>query len=148
VVLVTIVMTIMLIKTLGQASRGVVNPSEVMLVMGYTVLGQSPTILTLSLFIAATATLTRMYATSEMVVWFSCGQGLGSFLRPLLQFAWPVLVVIALLALVLYPFVWLLLLPFRLLGFAVEGGNLPMPCAPIWFGGDGDTGLHGRYHFR
>ncbi|MCB2023556.1 MAG: LPS export ABC transporter permease LptF [Ottowia sp.] len=103
VVLVTIVMTIMLIKTLGQASRGVVNPSEVMLVMGYTVLGQSPTILTLSLFIAATATLTRMYATSEMVVWFSCGQGLGSFLRPLLQFAWPVLVVIALLALVAWP---------------------------------------------
>ncbi|MES2883655.1 MAG: hypothetical protein V4709_02545 [Pseudomonadota bacterium] len=30
---------------------------------------------------------------------------------------WPV----ALLALILYPIVWLLLLPFRLLGFAVEG---------------------------
>jgi hypothetical protein len=30
---------------------------------------------------------------------------------------WPV----ALLALVLYPFVWLILLPFRLAGFAVEG---------------------------
>ena len=35
----------------------------------------------------------------------------------LLLLCWP----IALLALVLYPFVWLLLLPFRLLGFAVEG---------------------------
>ena len=32
-------------------------------------------------------------------------------------FCWP----LALLALVLYPFIWLLLLPFRLLGFAVEG---------------------------
>lgn len=31
--------------------------------------------------------------------------------------AWPV----ALLALVLYPLVWLLLLPFRLVGIAVEG---------------------------
>ncbi len=30
---------------------------------------------------------------------------------------WPV----ALLALVLYPFIWLLLLPFRLVGIAVEG---------------------------
>jgi hypothetical protein len=30
---------------------------------------------------------------------------------------WP----IALLALVLYPIIWLLLLPFRILGFAVEG---------------------------
>ena len=35
----------------------------------------------------------------------------------LLFFCWP----LALLVLVLYPFVWLLLLPFRLLGFAVEG---------------------------
>jgi hypothetical protein len=35
----------------------------------------------------------------------------------LLIFCWP----LALLALVLYPIVWLLLLPFRLLGVAVEG---------------------------
>jgi hypothetical protein len=35
----------------------------------------------------------------------------------LLIVCWPV----ALLALLLYPFVWLLLLPFRILGIAVEG---------------------------
>ena len=35
----------------------------------------------------------------------------------LLLFCWP----LALFVLVLYPLVWLLLLPFRLLGFAVEG---------------------------
>jgi hypothetical protein len=35
----------------------------------------------------------------------------------LLVLCWP----LALLALVLYPLVWLLLIPFRLLGFAVEG---------------------------
>lgn len=32
-------------------------------------------------------------------------------------FCWP----LALLALLLYPLIWLVLLPFRLLGFAVEG---------------------------
>ncbi|MCY4499215.1 MAG: hypothetical protein OXC14_18260 [Rhodospirillaceae bacterium] len=35
----------------------------------------------------------------------------------LLVVCWP----LALLALVIYPFVWLLLLPFRLLGIAVDG---------------------------
>ena len=35
----------------------------------------------------------------------------------LLIFCWPV----ALLALVLYPIVWILLLPFRIVGIAVEG---------------------------
>ena len=103
VVLVTIVMTVMLIRTLSHAARGQVDPSEVMLVMGFTVLGHLPTILTLSLFVAITATLTRMYASSEMVVWFSCGQGLLSFARPVLRFAAPVLLVIALLALLVWP---------------------------------------------
>lgn len=103
VVLITIVMTVLLIRTLGQASAGRVNPSEVMLVMGFTVLGHLPTILTLSLFVAITATLTRMYAGSEMVVWFSCGQGLSAFLRPLLRFAWPVLLAVVVLALLVWP---------------------------------------------
>lgn len=35
----------------------------------------------------------------------------------LLVFCWP----LALLALVLYPLIWLVLLPFRLLGIAVDG---------------------------
>ena len=103
VVLVTIVVTVMLIRTLGQASVGRVNPSEVMLVMGFTVLGHLSTILTLSLFVAITATLTRMYASSEMVVWFSCGRSLMSFLRPVLRFAAPVLITIVVLALFVWP---------------------------------------------
>ena len=35
----------------------------------------------------------------------------------LLFLCWP----LALAALIIYPFIWLLLLPFRILGFAVEG---------------------------
>jgi len=103
VVLVTVVMTMMLIRTLGQASRGSVNPSDVMLVMGFTVLGQLPTILSLSLFVAVVGTLSRMYRDSEMVIWFASGRGLINLLTPLLRFAWPVMLVIATLALVIWP---------------------------------------------
>ena len=103
VVLATIVMTIILIRTLGQATRGSVNPSEVMLVMGLTVIGHLTTILTLSLFISVVSTLSRMYADSEMVIWFSSGKGLVSFLKPLHRFAWPILLGIALLAIFVWP---------------------------------------------
>lgn len=103
VVLVTIVMTMTLIRTLSQATRGSVNPQEVMMVMGYTVLGYLPTILTLSLFVAIVGTISRMYRDSEMVIWFAAGRGLSAFLRPLFGFAWPVLLVIALLALAVWP---------------------------------------------
>jgi len=103
VVLVTIVMTMTLIRTLSQASRGSVNPQEVMMVMGYTVLGYLAPLLTLSLFVAIVGTLSRMYRDSEMVIWFSAGRGLSAFLRPLVGFAWPVLLAIGLLSLVIWP---------------------------------------------
>jgi lipopolysaccharide export system permease protein len=103
VVLVTIVMTIVLIRTLGQASRGFINPQDVMLFMAYSALGRLPTILTLSLFIAMVSTLSRMYRDSEMVVWFTSGKGLAGFLPPLFRFAWPVLLIVALMSLFVWP---------------------------------------------
>ena len=79
VVLVTIVMTMILIRILGQASQGKVNPTEIGLIMGYNLIGQMPTVLTLSLFIATVGTISRMYMESEMVIWLSSGQSLWSF---------------------------------------------------------------------
>ncbi|MEJ8850725.1 LPS export ABC transporter permease LptF [Variovorax rhizosphaerae] len=103
VVLVTIVMTMMLIRTLGLAAKGSVDPAEVFLVMTYTVLGYLPTILSLSLFISVVGTLSRMYGDSEMIIWFSSGRGLGNFAWPILRFAWPILGLIAMLAFVVWP---------------------------------------------
>lgn len=103
VVLITIVMTIILIRTLGQASRGTVNPSEVMMVMGFSVLGYLPVLLTLSLFISIVGTLSRMYGDSEMVIWHTSGRGLAGLLSPLWWFAWPVLAAVTVLALLIWP---------------------------------------------
>ncbi len=103
VVLVTIVMTIMLIRTLGQAAQGSVNPSEVGMVMGYTMLGHLPTVLTMSLFIASVGTLSRTYLNSEMVILLVSGKGLRAFLRPMLRFAWPMLLGVGVLVLLVWP---------------------------------------------
>ena len=103
VILVTIVVTIMLIRTLGQASKGSVNPSEVSLVLAYTIMGNLSILLALSLFIACVGTLSRIYRDSEMVVWLSCGQGIGSFFKPMIGFAFPTLVLIAGLSLFVWP---------------------------------------------
>jgi lipopolysaccharide export system permease protein len=103
VVLATVVMTMTLIRTVGEASRGTFNPTDVMIVMGYTVLSDMPTILSLSLFLAILGVLTRMYKDSEMVIWFGSGRGLASLLAPLFRFAWPILVVIAVLAFFILP---------------------------------------------
>lgn len=103
VVLFTIVLTMLLIRTLGLASRGSVNPEEIMLVLGYTVLGRMPTILTLALFISIVFTLARMYRDSEMIIWLASGRSLGGFLGPVLRFAWPILLVITLMTIFVWP---------------------------------------------
>jgi len=102
-VLFIIVLTMLLIRTLGLASRGSVNPEEVMLVLGYTVLGRMPTILTLALFISIVFTLSRMYSDSEMIIWLASGRSLGDFVSPVLRFAWPVLLVISLMVFFVWP---------------------------------------------
>lgn len=103
VVLVTVIMTMTLIRTVGEASRGTFNPTDVMIIMGYTVLSDMPTILSLSLFIAILSVVTRMYKDSEMVIWFGSGRGVMSLLTPMFRFSWPILVVILVLAMFVLP---------------------------------------------
>jgi lipopolysaccharide export system permease protein len=103
VVLITVVMSMMLIRSLSLAARGSVNPSDVIMFMGYTVLGHLATIMTLALFVAVTNTLARMYRESEMAVWFASGKGLTGFVWPVLRFSWPILLAIGALALLVWP---------------------------------------------
>jgi lipopolysaccharide export system permease protein len=103
VVILTFVITMMLIRTLGLAAADVVAPRDVVLVLGYTALGNLPTILSLSLFVAIVITFGRMYRDSEMAVWFASGVGLTRFVRPVLSTGWPVLLVIGLLLVFAWP---------------------------------------------
>ena len=105
VVVLTIVVTMMLMRTLGQAAGGRVSPQDVLLLLGFAALGYLPTVLTLSLFIAAVATLTRMYRDSEMTIWFASGVSLARFVRPLMQTSWPVLLVVLLMMAFVWPWV-------------------------------------------
>jgi lipopolysaccharide export system permease protein len=103
VVILTIVLTMMLIRTLGQAAGGSIAPQDVMLLLGYTALGHLPTMLALSLFIAIVVCIGRMYRDSEMAIWFASGVPLLRFVRPVIGMAWPVLVVVAALVLLVWP---------------------------------------------
>ena len=103
VVLTTIVITVWLIRTFGDASIGRFNPQDVGLVLGYTTLSNLHSLLTLSIYIAVVSTVSRMYADSEMVIWISSGIGLMGFLRPVIRFCWPVWLLIFILAFGVWP---------------------------------------------
>jgi lipopolysaccharide export system permease protein len=105
VVLLTIVITMLLVRTLSLAASDIVEPKDVVLVLGYSTLGQLATILSVSLFASIVVTLGRMYRDSEMAIWFASGQQLSRFVKPVLQTFWPVLLVVGLLLFFAWPWV-------------------------------------------
>lgn len=103
VVMLTIVLTTFLIRTVGQAADGLIAAQDVALLLGYAAIGNLPIMMTLSLFVAIVLTLGRLYRDSEMAIWFSSGVGLARFARPVLRSAGPALLAIAALTLVVWP---------------------------------------------
>lgn len=103
VVLLTVVLTMVLIRILGQATKGAFAPADVSLILSYTVIGQLPILLALALFVAVVTVLSRLWRDSEMVVWQVSGANQFSFVPPLLRMAWPVLAVVAFSTLVARP---------------------------------------------
>jgi len=99
IVLLTVVMTMVLTRILADAAGGVFAPSDVSLMLGYTLIGQLPMLLSLSVFVAVVSVLSRYWRDSEMVIWQVSGTPQMRFVRPLWQMAWPVLIAVAMLTL-------------------------------------------------
>jgi len=102
-VLLAITITTQLIRFLGYAAGGNISSDAVLTFLGFASLRYLPYLLSISLFISVLMTLTRSYRDSEMVVWFTAGQGLNAWIRPVLLYAAPVTLVIAMLSFVLAP---------------------------------------------
>src|SRR5688572_21866735 len=103
VVLLAIVITMLLVRLLGQAASGAITTSGVVALMGFATLNYLPVLFSLTLFISVLLTLTRSYRDSEMVVWFSSGMSLTQWIRPVLVFAVPTVAIIGVLSLLLSP---------------------------------------------
>jgi lipopolysaccharide export system permease protein len=99
----TITITVMLIRILGQAAGGKVASQDVIALIGFAALNYLPVILILTGFIAVLLVVTRSYQDSEMVVWFASGMSLTQWIRPVLSFGLPIVVMTALLSFIATP---------------------------------------------
>jgi len=102
-VLLMITVTTQLIRMLGWAAQGLIPPDGVLVLLGLAALRYLPILLALTVFISVLMALTRSYRDSEMVVWFTSGRSLTAWIRPVLTFALPFVLTIALLSLALSP---------------------------------------------
>jgi lipopolysaccharide export system permease protein len=95
ITLLTIVLTIALVRFLGQAAAGQVANESVIALISFSALNYLPVLLQLTVFVAVLLALTRSYRDSEMVVWMASGIGIPRWLRPVFKFATPVAVLVA-----------------------------------------------------
>src|SRR6185295_8928738 len=90
-----IALTVRLIRLLGQAAGGRIPSDAVFAFLGFFAIGALPVLLSLTMFISVLMSLTRSWRDSEMVIWFGAGLPLTAWLRPVLIFAAPLVLVIA-----------------------------------------------------
>ncbi|QBC42808.1 LPS export ABC transporter permease LptF [Iodobacter fluviatilis] len=102
-VLLMLIMTTQIVRLLGQAAIGALASSAVWAMMGFAAVRYLPILLSLMLFFSILAVLTRMWKDHEMVIWFVSGRSIVNFIRPVLEFTLPVVVLIGLLSMVLSP---------------------------------------------
>jgi lipopolysaccharide export system permease protein len=102
-VLFTVCVTWTLIAILGRAAGGRVASSDVVALIAFQSLNYLPTVLILTSFISVLVVITRSYRDSEMVVWFASGQSLLAWVRPVLVFGLPLVLLVGALSLVVAP---------------------------------------------
>jgi lipopolysaccharide export system permease protein len=102
-VLVTLVLTNLMIRVLGNAASGTANPKDALVLIGLGMINYLPILLTASVFVAILMVLTRWYKDSEMVIWQSAGISLLKILRPILNFTAPIAIAIAVLSIFASP---------------------------------------------
>src|SRR5450631_1832137 len=103
IVLLGITVTTQLVRFLGLAAGGSISFAGVFALLAFTSFNYLPVLLSLTLFIAVLMTLSRSYRDSEMIVWFSAGLSLTRWIWPVLSFAVPIVILVALLSLLLSP---------------------------------------------
>lgn len=99
----TITITVMLIKILGRAAGGKIASEDVIALIGFAALKYLPIILILTAFISVLVAVTRSYQDSEMVVWFASGLSLTRWIKPIMSFGIPIIIMTALLSFVVTP---------------------------------------------
>lgn len=102
-VLVGIVLVTQLSRLLGEAASGTLAAKGVAVLLGFSALNYLPVLLSLTLFISVLLALTRSYQDSEMTVWFASGISLARWIEPVLSFATPFVLIIAILSFSLTP---------------------------------------------
>jgi lipopolysaccharide export system permease protein len=103
VALASIFVVVLLVRVLGKAALGDMEVGAVLPMLAFGVLRFLPVLLSLALFIGVFMSLSRIWRESEAVIWMCGGVGPWGWARPVLMFALPMVLLIALVSFAALP---------------------------------------------
>jgi lipopolysaccharide export system permease protein len=103
VVLVAIFVAQILVKLIGAASAGSLPTEALLPLVGFRIITLLAPLIVISVFVAILLTLSRSWRDSEVAIWMSSGLSLLAWIRPVMLFAAPALLVSLALSTLLSP---------------------------------------------
>lgn len=104
-VLSAILLVTMSVRILGSAAVGDLDVSAILPFITFAYIRLLPILLSLAMFIGILLTLARFWQDSEMVIWSCAGVSPLAWIGPVMRFAVPITLIVALLSLALIPWV-------------------------------------------
>ncbi len=80
------------------ASKGWIPNDSITTLLGFSLVKFLPLICSVTIFLSVLMTLSRMHRDSEMAIWFSSGLSIIDWIKPILRFTLPVVVLISILS--------------------------------------------------
>ncbi len=108
VALITVVFSVIIftIRLLNEVNSGVFEASALGPLLIFAIIKFLPILVPLSCFLGALLTLSRWYRDSEMAVWFSSGLPLKAFIRPVILFSIPLMIITGLITQTILPWAY------------------------------------------
>jgi lipopolysaccharide export system permease protein len=94
-ILLAILLSTQTINMLGRAAQGTISSDAIFALIGFWSIGFFPVLMILTIFVSVIVTLTRMWREHEMAVWMASGKSLTDWVWPVLRFALPLSLLIA-----------------------------------------------------
>ena len=102
-VLLTVLVTMTLIRVLGRAASGRVDSELVVPLIVFNTISLMHLVLMLTVYVAVLIVLSRWWKDSEMVIWLASGKGLTDLIKPVCRFVWPIMLAVAVLSMLVSP---------------------------------------------
>lgn len=106
IILLIIMLSSQIINLLGRTANGLISMEFLKITIALSIIGLTPLMMILIIFLSILTVLTRYWRDSEMQIWLSSGISLTKWINPILLFSTPLIIITAILSIWIVPWAY------------------------------------------